>query len=364
MRDLLEATAALVAVPSVSHDETALADHVMGRLAEMPWLEVDRIGDNVVARTVLGRSSRLVLAGHLDTVPANGNAVPRIRHDTLWGLGAADMKAGLAVMLELAGAVPEPAVDLTFAFYVAEEVARADNGLLAIAEVRPDLLAGDAAVLGEPTSAHIEAGCQGVVNLEVTLGGRRAHTARPWRGLNAVHRLAPVLEAVASYDGRRPDIGGCRYHEALQAVHVAGGVAANVVPGEATLRLNHRFAPDRDAAGADAALRALLEPLLVEGAGDRVRVLDVSPAAPPALDHPLLAALLEATGRRPQGKLGWTDVAFFAERGIPAVNFGPGDPELAHTAEERVAGAELESVLDALTTLVGGDSPPTSGAGG
>ena len=348
--DLLAATAELVAIPSVSHDEAAMADHVEARLRAVTWLTVERIGANVVARTRLGRSSRFILAGHLDTVPAAGNSTPRVEGDTLWGLGAADMKGGLAVMLALAATVAEPAVDLTFVFYAGEEVARAHNGLLAIAAARPDLLEGDAAVLGEPTCARVEAGCQGVLNVVVTLAGRRAHSARSWMGVNAIHRLAPVLGALSGFVEREPVIAGCRYREGLQAVEVGGGVAANVVPDTVSLTLNHRFAPDRDAPAAEAALRALLAPVLE--AGDRVEVLDSSPAAPPGLDHPLLAALLVATGSPAGAKLGWTDVAFFAERGIPAVNFGPGDPELAHGPAERVERAELEFALCALSRVI------------
>jgi succinyl-diaminopimelate desuccinylase len=287
---------------------------------------------------------RVVLAGHLDTVPANDNAAPRIDGDTLWGLGSADMKGGLAVMLELAASLEESlvAMDVTFVFYAGEEVAREHNGLLTIAKETPGLLHADAAILGEPTSARIEAGCQGVLKLEVEVGGTRAHTARPWMGNNAIHRLAPILAGVAGYEARHPVIDGCEYREALQAVAISGGVAGNVVPDRASVALNHRFAPDRDAAGAEAVLRQLLEPLLDAAMGDGVQVGEAQPAAAPSLTHPVLAALLQATGHPPRGKLGWTDVAFFAERGIPAVNFGPGDPELAHTAGERVERDDLE----------------------
>ncbi|HWG72808.1 MAG TPA: succinyl-diaminopimelate desuccinylase [Acidimicrobiales bacterium] len=356
MTDLLAATAELIAIASVSHDEAAIADHVDERLRAVPWLSVERVGANVVARTHLGRPQRLVLAGHLDTVPpaesvpGGATSRPRLDGDTLWGLGAADMKGGLAVMIELAAGVAEPAVDLTFAFYAGEEVARVHNGLLAVAAARPDLLAGDAAVLGEPTCARVEAGCQGVLKLAVTLAGHRAHSARPWTGVNAIHRLAPLLDAVRAFPDRTPLIAGCRYRESLQAVAVEGGVAANVVPDTVTLTLNHRFAPDRDAPGAEAALRSLLAPVLE--AGDRLEVVDSSPPAPPGLDHPLLAELVTATGSPPRAKLGWTDVAFFAERAIPAVNFGPGDPELAHSAAERVERAQLEAALFALRRVI------------
>ncbi len=311
-----------------------------------------RIGDNVIARTDLGRPRRLLLAGHLDTVPANGNARPRIEGETLWGLGSADMKGGLAVMLDLAEAVTDPTVDVTWVFYVAEEVAREHNGLLQIDDADPALLRADAAVLGEPTGALIEAGCQGVLKVELTLGGARAHTARPWMGTNALHRLGPVLDLLASGWERRPVIDGCRYREAVQAVRAEAGVATNVVPDRATLIVNHRFAPDRDEAGAEAQLRGWMGPLLEPELGDSLTVVDSSPAAPPNLTHPLLEALLRSTGAGPRAKLGWTDVAFFTERGVPAVNFGPGDPELAHTADERVTASDLERARACLGTVL------------
>ncbi len=351
--DLLAVTANLVAVASTSHHEAALADLVEVALRAQPALAVERVGDNVVARTNLGRPVRLLIAGHLDTVPpAEGNDVPRLQGDVLWGLGAADMKGGLAVILELAATLDGPAVDVTFVFYAAEEVAREHNGLLTLAAQRPELLHADAAVLCEPTGAVIEAGCQGVLKVAVTVAGQRAHTARSWMGRNAIHRLAPVLERVASFTARQPEIDGCRYREALEAVSVSGGVAGNVVPDAATVVLSHRFAPDRDAAAAELALRELLEPAIDLDGGDRVEVIDVSPSAAPSLGHPLLARLLAATGSAPRAKLGWTDVAFFAERGIPAVNFGPGDPELAHRADERVERGSLDAAYSVLRQLL------------
>jgi succinyl-diaminopimelate desuccinylase len=350
--DLLSLTADLVAIPSVSHAETALADRVEHLLRTTSSFAVHRVGANVVARSDFDRQTRVVLAGHLDTVPANGNADPRIEGDTLWGLGSADMKGGLAVLLELAAALHQPPVDVTLVFYSGEEVAREHNGLLAIAAEQPELLAGDAAILGEPTSGQIEAGCQGVLKMQLELGGVRAHTARPWMGVNAVHRLAPVLRQLSGYEPRQPVIDGCRYRESVQAVEVRGGVAGNVVPDQASLLIGHRFAPDRDPAAAEASMRAWLEPLLDLTCGDRISVLEVSPAAAPSLGHPVLAALLEATGTPPRAKLGWTDAAFFAERGIPAVNFGPGDPELAHTQAERVQRRDLERVYQTLFRLL------------
>jgi succinyl-diaminopimelate desuccinylase len=348
--DLLVQTAELVAIPSESHHEAALADHVEARLRALEHLRVDRLGDNVVARTTGGRDMRLVVAGHLDTVPANGNATPEIRDDVLWGLGAADMKGGLAVMLELAAAVSDPAIDVSWIFYAGEEVAADHNGLGHLFAQRPDLVTGDAAVLGEPTGGALEVGCQGAMRVRVELLGVRAHTARPWMGRNALHRAGRVLAALEDYVARQPVIDGCTYHEALQAVFVEGGVAGNVVPDRAVVTLNHRFAPDRASDEALAHVEDVLAPHLAEG--DTVTVIDVAHAAPPGLTHPLLAALRERNGLEVRAKLGWTDVSRFAAAGIPATNFGPGDAELAHTRDERVDRASLEAVFVALGDLL------------
>jgi len=337
---LLGLATALVGIPSVSHHEQVMADAVQGALELCPWLDVQRVGDNVVARTQLGRERRVLFAGHLDTVPpAGGNEVPRLEDSTLYGVGAADMKGGLAVFLHLAGRLPEPAVDVTWCFYAREEVAREFNGLRQLWDERPDLVTADAAILGEPTGGLVEAGCQGTLRVRVRLAGARAHTARPYTGRNAIHRLAPLLTAVAGYEGRRPVLDGCEYAEQLQAVSVGGGVSGNVVPDEATVVLNHRFAPDRDAAEAESAIRELLAPHL--DAGDHWELTDVSTGAPPSLDHPVLAALVDATKVAPRAKVGWTDVATFWAHGVPAANFGPADPLLAHTPGEHVSEGEL-----------------------
>lgn len=350
---LLELATALVSVPSVSRGEAEIADAVEAALNVCPWLTVERVGDNVVARTSLGRSKRLILAGHLDTVPPVGaNQTPVIEDDVLYGLGAADMKGGLAVLLFLAGTVPEPEVDVTWCFYACEEIAHEFNGLGRLWRERPELLQADAAILGEPTGGLVEAGCQGTVRVTVTLAGTRAHTARPFMGRNAVHRLAPLLQAVSEYEGRKPVLDGCEYGEQLQVVRVEGGVAGNVVPDEAFLTVNHRFAPDRDADEAIESVRDLLSPWLEEG--DGWEVTDVQPGALPALDHPLLAALVARSGERSRAKVGWTDVASFWAHGIPAANFGPGDPLLAHTPGEFVRRAELEHAAAVLGSLLTG----------
>lgn len=358
MVDLLALTAELVDHPSVSFAEVDFVDWLEADLAQYPHLELDRVGDNLIARTHLGRDQRLILAGHTDTVPVasaddlpgGNNGFARIEGDTLWGVGSADMKGGLAVFLHLARAVSEPTVDLTYVFYAREEVGQEHNGLTEIIGVRPDLLAADAAVLGEPTDGHIEAGCQGAMRVEITLAGKRSHTARPWMGRNAIHRLAPILAAVGEFETRKPVIDGCEYREALQAVHVEGGVAGNVVPDSASIRLHHRYAPDRTAAEAEGFLRGLAEPHMDEG--DSFEILDSSLACPPSLTHPLLRRLRETSGVEVYAKLGWTDVARFAGLGIPATNFGSGDPTVAHTVHERLHRESIERTYAAVHALI------------
>jgi len=264
------------------------------------------------------------------------------------------------VMLALAGAVPEPAMDVSWVFYEAEEVDSRFNGLGRLFRERPDLVAGDVALLGEPTGADIEAGCQGTMRLQVVVRGARAHTARPWMGRNAIHRLGRLLTVLGDYEERRPVIDGCEFREAVQAVRVEGGVAGNVVPDSVTLAINHRFAPDRDVTEAEAQLRSLIEPTLEPG--DDIEVVDHAAGAAPALGHPVLAALIERNELTVRAKLGWTDVARFAAHGIPAANFGPGDSTLAHTAHEHVERAPLERTYTALEDLLRRGAPTAANA--
>ena len=335
MTDLLASTAELVGVPSLSHDEAALADLVAARLEACDWLETERVGDNVVARTSLGRTQRLVLAGHLDTVPPANNADARVDGDTLWGVGASDMKGGLAVMLDLATTTPSPSADLTWCFYAREEIGRDDSGLL-----------------GEPTAGLVEAGCQGTMRLKISLRGVRAHTARPFTGRNAIHRLGTLLQRAADWEGRTAVLDGCAFAEQLQAVAVDGGVAGNVVPDAASVTLNFRYAPDRDAAAAEAFVREVLAGAFDTEEGDTFVVLDAADGAPPSLEHPLLAALVAGTETAPRAKVGWTDVASFWAHGVPAANFGPGDPLLAHHPDEHVTRAQLERTREVLAALI------------
>ena len=352
MTDLLGLTAELIAVPSASLAETALADLVADRLGALaPALQVDRLGDNVVARTRLGREQRIVLGGHLDTVPANGNAQPRIDGDVLHGLGAADMKGGLAVLLTLAAAIaaqPDAArFDATLVFYAGEEIADEHNGLRRLFAERPAWVEGDLAVLLEPTGGWVEAGCQGTLHLRAVFRGVRAHSARPWMGDNAIHRAAAVLARLAAHESDTVDIDGLPYRESLQVVRVEGGVANNVVPDEATLVVNRRFAPAYTVDEATAQVRALLD------GADEIEVLNASPAAPPNLWDPLVAELVGRFDLGVRPKLGWTDVARFAAHGVPALNFGPGEPELAHTADEHVTRDSLDGCYAVLGRFLG-----------
>ncbi len=351
-RDLLSLTAALVAVPSLSRDETSLADAIEARLrARAPRLEVARVGDNVIARTRFGRPRRVVLGGHLDTVPANANETPRVEGDILHGLGSADMKGGLAVLLALAEDLSERGEDArhdaTLVFYVAEEIADEFNGLRALFERDADLVAGDLAILLEPTGGWVEAGCQGVVILQATFHGSRAHTARPWMGQNAIGRAAGALARVAASEPEPLALDGLEYRQALQVVRVEGGVANNVVPDRCSFVVNRRFAPSLSIAQARAEVEELLE------GADEIELVTSSPAAPPNLGAPLVAEFVGTLDLAVRPKLGWTDVARFAAAGIPALNFGPGDPSLAHTADECVDRESLDGCYAVLGYFLG-----------
>ncbi|MFV2178090.1 succinyl-diaminopimelate desuccinylase [Actinomadura sp. LOL_016] len=327
--DVTDLTAATVDIESVSGAEEPLADAVEEALRALPHLAVERIGHNIVARTRLGRAERVVLAGHLDTVPLNGNLPSRVEGDRLYGCGTTDMKSGVAVALKLAATVPEPTRDLTFVFYECEEIEAERNGLRRLAAERPELLAGDFAVLMEPTGALIEGGCQGTLRVEVTATGERAHSARAWMGSNAIHSAGRILDVLRAYEPTRPVVDGLEYREGLNAVFVRGGVAGNVIPDECVVTVNYRFAPDKSLDEAEAYLRRVFE-------GFAVKVTDASPAARPGLRHPAADAFVRASGAEVRAKLGWTDVARFAELGVPAVNYGPGEPTLAHTKDEYV----------------------------
>ncbi|MGD0056069.1 MAG: succinyl-diaminopimelate desuccinylase [Acidimicrobiales bacterium] len=341
----LEKTLELVEINSVSRQEAAIASFIEDRLRTNPSLDVERVGDNVVARTTGMHATRLLVAGHTDTVP--GDPVQaRVEGEVLRGLGACDMKGSLAVMLELATAPAVRAIEVTWVFYAREEIARSESGLLEIAQLRPDLLDASAAVLAEPTGGAVEAGCQGTLRVNVELAGTRAHTARPFMGRNALHRLGQLLYRVAAYEPRTVTIDGVDFTEQLQAVSVGGGVAPNVVPDIATCSLNHRVAPDRTSDEALAWLRDYLGDCIEPD--DLIEVSDWAPSAPPSLSNERIQSLVALTGRAARGKMGWTDVATFAELGVPATNFGAGDPRLAHHRDEYVTLGELDAFARAL----------------
>ena len=220
-------------------------------------------------------------------------------------------------------------MDVTWVWYDNEEVDSDLNGLGRVAREQPELLAADFAILCEPTSAQIEGGCNGTLRAEVRTRGTRAHSARAWMGHNAIHDLAPALAALAAYEPESIEVDGLVYREGLNAVGISGGVAGNVIPDAATLVVNFRFAPSRSAEDATAHVAALFP-------GLEVVVTDLAIGARPGLDAPVAQAFLAAVGGEAKPKYGWTDVARFSSLGIPAVNYGPGDPNLAHADDERV----------------------------
>ncbi|AUG79525.1 succinyl-diaminopimelate desuccinylase [Kitasatospora sp. MMS16-BH015] len=334
-------TARLVDFPSVSGDEQALADAVETALRAYPHLRVDRHGNNVVARTELGRAERVLIAGHLDTVPIADNLPSRVEGDLLYGCGTSDMKSGVAVALRLAADLTEPNHDITYVFYDCEEIEASRNGLGHLAAAHPSWLAADFAILMEPSGAVVEGGCQGTMRAQITLTGTRAHAARSWLGDNAIHHAAEVLGRLAAYRPRVVEIDGLEYREGLNAVRIDGGVAGNVIPDECVVTVNFRFAPDRSVADAEAHLCEVFE-------GFKLVVTDSAPGALPGLGQPAAQAFLAATGGQARAKFGWTDVARFSALGVPAVNYGPGDPNLAHKREEHCSLSAIAEVEERL----------------
>jgi succinyl-diaminopimelate desuccinylase len=328
-----ELTRALCDIESVSGNERSIADTIHNALLGFDHLEVTRDGDAVVARTTLGRAKRVVIAGHIDTVPVNDNLPTRLEsadgRDYLWGRGTVDMKAGVAVQLKLAAELVAPSVDVTWIFYDHEEVSANLNGLGRLAANRPDLLAGDFAILGEPTEALVEGGCNGTLRIDVLTTGIRAHSARAWVGHNAIHDAAPILTTLSRYVPREVEVDGLVYREGLNAIGIDGGVAGNIIPDACTVRLNYRFAPSRSSEEAIAHVRELFP-------GFDTIVVDVAEGARPGLTALLAQQFLSAVGGVARPKYGWTDVARFSALGIPAVNYGPGDPLKAHADDERV----------------------------
>jgi succinyl-diaminopimelate desuccinylase len=342
--DPVELTAALVDIPSESRHEQCIADEIEAALREQTdGFEIIRNGDAVLARTNRGLPSRVLLAGHIDTVPAADNVPSRREGDALYGCGTSDMKSGDAVFLHLAATVENPAHDLTLVMYDCEEIEASANGLGRIERELPDWLRADVAILGEPSGGLIEAGCQGTLRVVVRSAGTRAHSARSWLGDNAIHKLGAVLDRLAAYQARTVDIDGCVYREGLSAVRIDGGTAGNVIPDAASVTVNFRFAPDRTVEQALGHVHEVLDGLDVT-----IEQTDAAAGAKPGLTKPAAAALVEAAGGQARAKYGWTDVARFAALGIPAVNYGPGDPNLAHRADERVDVGQITATAEVL----------------
>ncbi|KQR38890.1 succinyl-diaminopimelate desuccinylase [Microbacterium sp. Leaf159] len=343
----VDLTRAICDIPSVSGDEKTLADAIEEAISAFEHLEVIRHGNTIVARTNLGRTQRVAIAGHIDTVPINDNVPTKdIEVDGvayLWGRGTVDMKSGTAVQLKLAAELTEPSVDITWMWYDNEEVEASKNGLALLAVVRPDLFQADFAILGEPSNGEVEGGCNGTMRAIVRTTGVRAHAARAWIGENAIHRAAPILARLAEYRAREIPVDGLLYRESMSAVRIAGGVAGNVIPDACEVEVNYRFAPSKSAADAEAHIRNLL-------AGFDVEITDAAEGARPGLDAPIAQEFVTAVGAEPRPKYGWTDVARFSALGIPAVNYGPGDPHLAHHDEERVPLAQIDAVERGLRT--------------
>ena len=343
--DLVDLLRAITDVESVSGNEKVLADLVEESLRALPHLDVVRDGDALVARTHLGRAERVVIAGHLDTVPVAGN-LPSSRRvvggeDRVYGRGTCDMKGGVAVQLAVAAAVPEPVRDVTWIFYDHEEVDAEQNGLNRLSRTHPELLAADLAVLMEPTAAAIEGGCQGTLRVAVRTSGLAAHSARSWLGSNAIHHMGEVLRLLESYTPAQVLVDGLLYREGMNAVAITGGIAGNVVPDRCEVVVNYRFAPDKDESAALGEVRRLFDSYEIE-------LLDIALGARPGLDRPAALAFAAAVGGEAGPKYGWTDVARFSALGIPAVNFGPANPNQAHADDEHCRVEDLYACRDAL----------------
>ncbi|MGH1548237.1 succinyl-diaminopimelate desuccinylase [Leifsonia poae] len=347
----IDLTRQLCDIESVSGNEGALADAMEAALSGLPHLELIRDGDTLVARTNLGRERRALIAGHIDTVPLNGNLPTRFEeHDGiryLWGRGTVDMKAGVAVQLKLAAELTDPAVDVTWMWYDHEEVNAELNGLGRLARNRPDLFVGDFGILGEPSNGVVEGGCNGNLRVEVRTYGLRAHSARGWVGDNAIHKAAPILDILAAYKAREVEVDGLVYKEGLNAVGISGGVAGNIIPDDCMVHINYRFAPSRSSQEAIEHMHELF--------GDyEITVVDRADGARPGLDAPLAQEFVAAVGGVAKPKYGWTDVARFSALGIPAVNYGPGDPLKAHADDERVDVEQIVAAEEGLRAWLTG----------
>jgi succinyl-diaminopimelate desuccinylase len=338
---VVELTRVLCDIESVSGEEKHLADRIEATLTGAPHLEVIRHGNTVAARTTTSAPSRVLIAGHIDTVPVSGCLPATLDQESLRGRGSVDMKGGVASHL-IHAVNPTPARhNITWVFYDQEEVEADKNGLGAFAAAHPDWMVADFGILGEPSNALVEGGCNGTLRAVVTATGKQAHSARPWMGINAIHALSPLLERLTTFSPETRLVEGLEYRESVQAVGISGGIAGNVVPDVASVTINFRFAPDRNIDEAIDYVTTLCE-------GYAVEVVDAAAGARPGLDCAIAKEFVTFVGQPPAPKYGWTDVSRLSEAGIPAVNFGPGDPSLAHSPDEKVPLAQLGSAHDIL----------------
>ena len=336
--DVAELTRQLCDIESVSGNEAQIADAIEQALAPFSHLSVVRDGNAIVASTKLGRAKQVVIAGHIDTVPVAENLPTKLmsfeREQVIWGRGTVDMKAGVAVMLKLAAEITDPAFDVVWVFYDQEEIEASKNGLGRLVKNHPELIKGSFAILCEPTSATIEGGCNGTMRVEISLSGIKAHSARPWMGSNAIHKIGGVLNILNAYIPEEIDVDGLVFRESLNAVLVSGGIASNVIPDSATVTVNYRFAPSRSIEQATDYLKTVF-------ADYELRVIDSASGARPGMNSPEAQAFVAAVKASVSPKFGWTDVARFSEMGIPSVNYGPGDPNKAHADDENVPASQI-----------------------
>lgn len=339
MKELTETLAWLVDIPSETGNEEAIRDALADRLSMLPRRVINH--SLVVGRPGPGK---VALVGHTDTVPLQGHVGARIDGNRLYGLGATDMKGGLAVMIHmLEGSHADRLVGV---FYAGEEGPWAGNDLGPILDAMPELTEIEAGIVMEPTNREVHAGCQGSINARVTFVGEPSHSARPWLGTNAVTRAGTFLTMM---DGLTPElhpIEGLEFKEVISVTRASGGIANNIIPGRFDLNVNYRFSPDRST---EDAINRLND---VCAAADEFEVMDAAPAAYPETGHPLFQELIEAAGSEVSHKQGWTDVAQLSQRGIPGINFGPGETALAHKPGESIDLGDLVWCHDVLTQVL------------
>lgn len=341
----------LVAIPSVTGDEAAIVQQTEARLGALPHVRIERIGLSLVARAGADDADALVLVGHLDTVPPWDGHTVTLSGTRVTGRGAADMKGGDAAIIAVLEACAHAARPLVVVLYDGEEGGHAGNGIHRVLAESRLLGRPPFAFVAEPTACTVHAGCVGVVNADVVFTGRTAHSARPWEGENAITAAAPFLARAAAATTRAVEVDGLRFFDTLAVTGARGGVARNMVPDRFEVSVNVRIAPGRDLAVARRELEALA------GQAAEVRFVDEAPPAPPALSDPTLQAFLAQTGVDVHPKQAWTDVATLSQAGIPAVNYGPGDPAQAHQPGEWVDGTAIAEVATRLLRFIEGRTP-------